>query len=205
MWITFRPRSRLIDYWTLIIFRSKPESFSALSFSSTVCLFHTFISTSCVLCRQQRSKVISVICWSFVSDSQHLNRLDFYAKLQQLWKFYLCTKDINDTSTRTIYTDSRSALKTIVPPQTNGGPPPDWPAYLWIFLTGRPHSITLSTGVPQGCVLSQLLFTMLTDNCGDRLEENHIIKFTDNTTRAGLILNGNEELMYRKEFKHLEG
>lgn len=78
-----------------------------------------------------------------------------------------------------------------------------------IFLTGRPqfgsNSITLSTGVPQGCVLSQLLFTMLTDNCGDRLEENHITKFTDNTMKVGLILNGNEELMHRKEFKHLEG
>ena len=87
---------------------------------------------------------------------------------------------------------------------------------LWIkdFLTERPqsvhvgnntsNSITLSTGSPQGCVLSPLLFTLLTHDCASRHKENQIIKFVDDTTMVGLI-HRNDELMNREEVKHLEG
>ncbi|KAK3553665.1 hypothetical protein QTP70_006873 [Hemibagrus guttatus] len=58
----------------------------------------------------------------------------------------------------------------------------------WIldFLTGKPQSVrignsisstnTLSTGAPQGCVLSPLLFTLLTHDCAAMHSSNHIIK-----------------------------
>ncbi|KAK3565492.1 hypothetical protein QTP86_010876 [Hemibagrus guttatus] len=61
----------------------------------------------------------------------------------------------------------------------------------WIldFLTGRPQSVrignstsstsTLSTGAPQGCVLSPLLFPLLTHDCAAMYSSNHILKFTD--------------------------
>ncbi|KAK3532681.1 hypothetical protein QTP86_027807 [Hemibagrus guttatus] len=74
----------------------------------------------------------------------------------------------------------------------------------WIldFLTGRPQSVrlgnstssttTLSTGAPQGCVLSPLLFALLTHDCAAMHSSNHIIKFTNGTTMLGLISKNNE-------------
>ncbi|KAI2645345.1 hypothetical protein H4Q32_028858 [Labeo rohita] len=84
----------------------------------------------------------------------------------------------------------------------------------WIldFLTGRPQSVrvgcntssttTLITGAPQGCVLSQLLFTLLTHDCTAKFSSNHIIKFADDTTVVGLISN-NDETHYREEVAQL--
>ncbi|KAF7711715.1 gastrula zinc finger protein XlCGF28.1-like [Silurus meridionalis] len=74
----------------------------------------------------------------------------------------------------------------------------------WIldFLTGRPQSAwignsissttTLSTGAPQGCVLSPLLFTLLTHNCVATHSSNHIIKFANDMTMVGLISKNDE-------------
>ena len=59
-------------------------------------------------------------------------------------------------------------------------------------------SITLSTGAPQGCVLSPLLFTMLTHDCTTTHSTSHIVKFVDDTTLVGLITKGSES-QYRKE------
>ncbi len=84
----------------------------------------------------------------------------------------------------------------------------------WIldFLTGRPQSVcvgrntpsttTLSTGAPQGCVLSPLLFTLLTHDCTAKFSSNHIIKFADDTSVVGLISN-NDETHYRDEVAQL--
>ncbi|XP_059829764.1 uncharacterized protein LOC132396201 [Hypanus sabinus] len=84
----------------------------------------------------------------------------------------------------------------------------------WIldFLTGRPQSvqigssisntITLSMGAPQGCVLSLLLFTLLTHDCASTHSSNHIIKFTDDTTVVGLI-SKNDESAYREGLQRL--
>ncbi|KAK3513633.1 hypothetical protein QTP70_028831 [Hemibagrus guttatus] len=84
----------------------------------------------------------------------------------------------------------------------------------WIldFLTGRPQSVrignsfssttTLNTGVTQGCVLSPLLFTLLTHDCAAMHSSNHIVKFADDTNVVGLISKKNESA-YREEVQRL--
>ncbi|KAI3368067.1 hypothetical protein L3Q82_026889, partial [Scortum barcoo] len=86
----------------------------------------------------------------------------------------------------------------------------------WVldFLTDRPQSvrihdvssssISLSTGSPQGCVLSPLLFTLLTHDCSAIHPSCLIVKFADDTAVVGRIAN-NDESDYRQEVEHLEG
>uniref|UniRef100_A0A8C2HFC2 Reverse transcriptase domain-containing protein n=1 Tax=Cyprinus carpio TaxID=7962 RepID=A0A8C2HFC2_CYPCA len=86
--------------------------------------------------------------------------------------------------------------------------------WLLDFLTGRPQAvrvgsntssnITLNTGVPQGCVLSPLLFTLLTHDCTPSHSSNLFIKFADDTTVVGLISN-RDETNYRSEVSRLAG
>ena len=84
----------------------------------------------------------------------------------------------------------------------------------WIhsFLTGRPQSVrvgevtsstlTLSTGAPQGCVLSPALFTLFTHDCTSIHPSNTTVKFADDTTIVGLI-SDNNETHYREKVQHL--
>ncbi|KAI3371234.1 hypothetical protein L3Q82_023539 [Scortum barcoo] len=82
----------------------------------------------------------------------------------------------------------------------------------WISSAKRPQavrvgnnissSITLSTGAPQGCVLSPLLFTLLTHDCTPTHSSIHLVKFADDTTLVGLITKG-DETHYRKEVQLL--
>lgn len=55
-------------------------------------------------------------------------------------------------------------------------------------------TIILSTSAPQGCVLSPLLFTLLTHNFIAKSESNLIVKFADDMSVVGLIRNDNETL-----------
>ncbi|KAK1786627.1 hypothetical protein P4O66_003063 [Electrophorus voltai] len=85
----------------------------------------------------------------------------------------------------------------------------------WIsnFLTDRPQSVqvgncasstlTLSTGAPQGCVLSPLLYSLYTYDCTATSSSTIIVKFADDTVVMGLILD-NDERAYLEEIKHLE-
>ncbi|KAK1803319.1 hypothetical protein P4O66_004102 [Electrophorus voltai] len=85
----------------------------------------------------------------------------------------------------------------------------------WIsnFLTDRPQSVqvgnyvsstlTLSTGAPQGCVLSPLLYSLYTLNCTATSSSIVIVKFADDTVIMGLI-SDNDERAYLEEIKHLE-
>jgi hypothetical protein len=69
----------------------------------------------------------------------------------------------------------------------------------WVldFLTGHPQvvkvgnntstSLILNTGIPQGCVLSPLLYSLFTHDCVAMHISDSIIKFADKTT--GLITN----------------
>ncbi|KAI3353900.1 hypothetical protein L3Q82_005109 [Scortum barcoo] len=84
----------------------------------------------------------------------------------------------------------------------------------WIrdFLTNRPQvvrigdntssTLVLSTGTPQGCVLSPALFTLFTSDCSAIHSTNTIVKFADDTTIVGLI-SDNDETHYREEIQHL--
>ncbi|XP_035520671.1 A-kinase anchor protein 13-like [Morone saxatilis] len=61
---------------------------------------------------------------------------------------------------------------------------------------------TLSTGSPQGCVLSPFLYALYTYDCAPLHHSNIIVKFADDTTVVGLI-SGGDETAYREEVQRL--
>ncbi len=118
-----------------------------------------------------------------------------------------------------LFIDFSSAFNTIIPQQlihklVQLGLNTSLCNWLLDFLTGRPQAvrvgsntsstITLNTGAPQGCVLSPLLFTLLTHDCTPSNNSNLFIKFADDTTVVGLISN-RDEINYRSEVSRLAG
>ncbi len=57
-------------------------------------------------------------------------------------------------------------------------------------LTFRTH--TISTGAPQGYVLSPLLFSLFTNDCTSKDPSVKLLKFADDTTDISLIKDGDE-------------
>ncbi|KAI5606429.1 gastrula zinc finger protein XlCGF28.1-like [Silurus asotus] len=125
--------------------------------------------------------------------------------------------DNKDSYVRMLFIDFSSAFNTIIPQHLIEklnllGLNTSLCNWILDFLTERPQSIrignsisnttTLSTGAPQGCVLSPLLFTLLTHDCVAMHNSNHIIKFADDTTVVGLI-SKNDESAYREEVQQL--
>ncbi len=115
--------------------------------------------------------------------------------------------DKTDTYVRLLFIDFSSAFNTIIPQQlihklVQLGLNTSLCNWLLDFLTGRPQAvrvgsntsstITLNTGAPQGCVLSPVLFTLLTHDCTPSHNSNLFIKFADGTTVVGLISNRDE-------------
>ncbi len=127
--------------------------------------------------------------------------------------------DKMDMYVRLLFIDFSSAFNTIIPQQlihklVQLGLNTSLCNWLLDFLTGRPQAvwvgsntsstITLNTGAPQGCVLSSLLFTLLTHDCTLSHNSNRFIKFAYDTTVVGLISN-RDETNYRSEVSHLAG
>ncbi len=117
--------------------------------------------------------------------------------------------DKKDLYVRMLFIDFSSAFNTIIPQQLTHklvqlGLNTSLCNWLLDFLTGRPQAvrvgintsstITLNTGAPQGCVLSPLLFTLLTHDCTPSHNSNLFIKFADDTTVVGLISNRGETI-----------
>lgn len=89
---------------------------------------------------------------------------------------------------------------------------PSWSTSFLDFLTNRsqrvrlgkiiPSSRSTSTGSPQSCVLSPLLFSLYTNNSVSLYPSVKLLKFADDTTLVGLI-SRDDELAYRWEIKWL--
>ncbi len=67
-------------------------------------------------------------------------------------------------------------------------------------LTSR--TLTISTGAPQGCIISPLLFSLYTNDCTSKDPSVKLLKFADDTTVIGLIKDGDESA-YRQEVEQL--
>ncbi|KAK3538045.1 hypothetical protein QTP70_027399, partial [Hemibagrus guttatus] len=64
-------------------------------------------------------------------------------------------------------------------------------------------SLTLSTGAPQGCVLSPLLYSLYTYDCVATTNSTTVIKFANDMVLVGLI-SDNNETAYLEEIRNLE-
>ncbi|KAK3510480.1 hypothetical protein QTP70_009162 [Hemibagrus guttatus] len=113
--------------------------------------------------------------------------------------------DNKDSYVRMLFIDFSSAFNTIIPQHLTEklsllGIKTSLCNWILDFLTGRPQSVrignstssatTMNTGAPQGCVLSPLLFTLLTHDCAAMHSSNHIIKFANDTTVRWLLTSG---------------
>ncbi|KAL0161432.1 hypothetical protein M9458_045157, partial [Cirrhinus mrigala] len=125
--------------------------------------------------------------------------------------------DKKDSYVQMLFIDFSSAFNTIIPQQLTQklvqlGLNTSLCNWLLDFLTGRPQvvrvgrntssTIILNTGAPQGCVLSPLLFTLLTHDCTPSHSSNLFNKFVDDTTVVGLI-SKRVETDYRSEVSRL--
>ncbi|KAJ8361708.1 hypothetical protein AAFF_G00430780, partial [Aldrovandia affinis] len=64
------------------------------------------------------------------------------------------------------------------------------------------NTMSLSTGAPQGCVLSPLLYSLYTNDCTSKAPSVKLLKFADDTTLIGLISNSDESA-YKHEVEQL--
>ncbi|KAK3526126.1 hypothetical protein QTP70_016106, partial [Hemibagrus guttatus] len=118
---------------------------------------------------------------------------------------------------RILFVDFSSAFNTIVPALLRDklfqlNVPDSMCSWITDFLTDRRQFVRLgthvsdlqhiSTGSPQGCVLSPLLFSLYTNGCTSGHQSVKLLKFADDTTLIGLISDGDESA-YRGEMDRL--
>ncbi|KAL0147490.1 hypothetical protein M9458_057205, partial [Cirrhinus mrigala] len=131
--------------------------------------------------------------------------------------FILQHLDKSGTYVRILFVDFSSAFNTIIPnllllKLTQFSVPTSICQWITSFLTDRQQLVklgkfssctrTISTGAPQGCVLSPLLFSLYTNDCTSKDPSVKLLKFADDTTVIGLIQDGDESA-YRQEVKEL--
>ncbi len=118
---------------------------------------------------------------------------------------------------RILFVDFSSTFNTIIPnlllPKlTQLSVPTSICQWINSFLTDRQQLVrlgkytsstrTISTGVPQGCVRSPLLFSLYTNDCTFKDPSAKLLKFADDTIQIGLIQDGDESA-YRQEVQEL--
>ncbi|KAK3522939.1 hypothetical protein QTP86_009710 [Hemibagrus guttatus] len=131
--------------------------------------------------------------------------------------FILQHLDKSGTYVRLLFVEFSSAFNTIIPTLlqtklTQLSVPSSICQWITSFLTDRhqlvklgkfkSNSRTTSTGTPQGCVLSPLLFSLYTNDCTSTDPSIKLLKFADDTTVIGLIQDGDESA-YRQEIEQL--
>ncbi len=62
--------------------------------------------------------------------------------------------------------------------------------------------MTISTGLPQGCFSSPVLFTLYTNECTSHTENQYIIKYSDNTAILGLMLTNSDVQVYKSTIQN---
>ncbi len=118
---------------------------------------------------------------------------------------------------RILFVDYSSAFNTIIsnlllPKLTQLSVPSSVCKWITSFLRDRQQRVrlgkytsstrTISTGAPQGCVLSPLLFSLYTNDCTSEDPSVKLLKFADDTTLIVVIQDGDESA-YRQEVKQL--
>ncbi|KAK3561269.1 hypothetical protein QTP86_030678, partial [Hemibagrus guttatus] len=131
--------------------------------------------------------------------------------------FILQHLDSPGSYARILFVDFSSAFNTIIPALLRDklfqlNVPDSMCSWITDFLTDRRQFVRLgthvsdlqhiSTGSPQGCVLSLLLFSLYTNGCTSGHQSVKLLKFADDTTLIGLISDGDESA-YRGDIDRL--
>lgn len=118
---------------------------------------------------------------------------------------------------RILFVDFSSAFNTIfpkliLPKITQLSVPTSVCQWINSFLTDRQQLVklgkfsssicTISTGTPQGSVLSPLLLSLYTNDCTSKDSSVKLLKFADDTTLIGLFQDSDESA-YRQEVKDM--
>ena len=132
-------------------------------------------------------------------------------------RFILQHLDSSGNYARILLVDFSSAFNTIIPSLLKDkliqlGVPDSTCRWIIDFLSDRKQHVrlgkhlsesrTISTGSPQGCVLSPLLFSLYSNSCTSSHQSVKLLKFADDTTIIGLI-SGGDESAYRWEIDHM--